>query len=215
VVQGDTLGRLAERAGTTAQQLASANCLSNANVIAVGQPLRVPRQPNTAIPPTATPINAPVPLDLNPAGLPPGNVCAVSNPNPNAPVQVYVESGGGNLSPANIRLVTWAPFVRVMDAWYQIAAPETGGIFVPASQTILAGVTCPLNYQICTFTYPGSGNFLTYSGAGSNYGPGVQLPGNTPLPVLGRSQGWVQVGTDYLHAGWIESAAGTLAGPCN
>jgi LysM repeat protein len=57
VMAGDTLGRIAVRAGTSTAELIQANCLTNANLISVGQSLRVPRQPTppTAIPPTLTP----------------------------------------------------------------------------------------------------------------------------------------------------------------
>jgi len=57
VVAGDTLGRVAVRAGTSTTALMQANCLSNANLISVGQALRVPRQPTppTAKPPTVVP----------------------------------------------------------------------------------------------------------------------------------------------------------------
>ncbi len=60
VVTGDTLGRIAVRAGTSTAELIQANCLTNANLISVGQSLRVPRQPTppTAIPPTLTPTPA-------------------------------------------------------------------------------------------------------------------------------------------------------------
>ncbi len=52
VVAGDTLGSIALRSGTTANALATANCLSNPNNIQVGQQLRVPVIP---IPPTVPP----------------------------------------------------------------------------------------------------------------------------------------------------------------
>ncbi len=57
VVTGDTLGRIAVRAGSSTAELIQANCLTNANLISVGQSLHVPRQPTppTAIPPTITP----------------------------------------------------------------------------------------------------------------------------------------------------------------
>lgn len=57
VVTGDTLGRIAVRAGSSTAELIQANCLTNANLISVGQSLHVPRQPTppTAIPPTLTP----------------------------------------------------------------------------------------------------------------------------------------------------------------
>lgn len=50
VVSGDTLGKIAQRTGTTVNALVQANCLANANVIAVGQTLRVPRLPVTETP---------------------------------------------------------------------------------------------------------------------------------------------------------------------
>ncbi len=45
VVGGDTLNKIAQRYGTTAGVLASANCLPNINVIYTGQQLRVPPSP--------------------------------------------------------------------------------------------------------------------------------------------------------------------------
>ena len=46
VVQaGDTLLRIAQRVGSTVTELAYANCLPNANLVYVGQQLRVPRLP--------------------------------------------------------------------------------------------------------------------------------------------------------------------------
>jgi LysM repeat protein len=53
---GDTLNRIAARAGTTAAVLAAANCLTNPNLIAVGQRLRVPYYlPPVTQPPPITP----------------------------------------------------------------------------------------------------------------------------------------------------------------
>lgn len=45
VVRGDTLNKIAQRYGTTAGILASANCLPNINTIYAGQQLRVPPAP--------------------------------------------------------------------------------------------------------------------------------------------------------------------------
>ncbi len=57
VAVGDTIGQIAARTGTAAAALTQANCLTNANLISVGQTLRVPRQPlpPTVLPPTAEP----------------------------------------------------------------------------------------------------------------------------------------------------------------
>ncbi len=60
VVTGDTLGNIAQRAGTTTAQLAAANCLADTNLIYAGQQLYVPQIPATNTPgPTATFTSAP------------------------------------------------------------------------------------------------------------------------------------------------------------
>src|SRR5258707_3894665 len=51
VQQGDTLGVLAQRSGTTLAGLISGNCLDNANQINTGQIIYVPRIPVTQVPP--------------------------------------------------------------------------------------------------------------------------------------------------------------------
>lgn len=56
VVAGDTLGTIAQRTGSTVNQLTTANCLANPNSISVGQQIRVPRSP---APPTATQSSVP------------------------------------------------------------------------------------------------------------------------------------------------------------
>jgi LysM repeat protein len=52
VQRGDTLANIASRSGTTVAALMQANCLTNPDLIFVGQALRVPRQP-VIITPTA------------------------------------------------------------------------------------------------------------------------------------------------------------------
>lgn len=52
VQTGDYLASIANRAGTTVNEVTAANCLANPNFIAVGQRLRLPRQP---VPPSPTP----------------------------------------------------------------------------------------------------------------------------------------------------------------
>jgi LysM repeat protein len=56
VQPGDTLSGIAQRSGTTVDVLAGANCLSNVDIISVGQALRVPVNPG---PPPATDIPSP------------------------------------------------------------------------------------------------------------------------------------------------------------
>ncbi|MCC6803008.1 MAG: LysM peptidoglycan-binding domain-containing protein [Anaerolineae bacterium] len=58
---GDTLLRVAQRTGSTVTELAYGNCLPNANLVYVGQQLRVPRLPQTA-PPSQVTINIVTPI---------------------------------------------------------------------------------------------------------------------------------------------------------
>ncbi len=67
VVAGDTLADIARRSNSTVTELATANCLANANNIFAGQQLRVPRIPATATPkPTSTPQPVPTSMDNDP-----------------------------------------------------------------------------------------------------------------------------------------------------
>jgi murein DD-endopeptidase MepM/ murein hydrolase activator NlpD len=68
VQAGDALSSIAARSGTTTNALIEANCLANANLIMVGQKLRVPNVPTTVTPAvtkTSTPGTA-----QQPGGLP-------------------------------------------------------------------------------------------------------------------------------------------------
>ena len=56
VQAGDTLGSIARRVNSDATTLASVNCLSNPNVIAVGTVLHVPQAPSAASPVPSVPI---------------------------------------------------------------------------------------------------------------------------------------------------------------
>lgn len=58
VVRGDTLNKIAQRYGTTAGVLASANCLANINTIYAGQQLRVPPAPVVLTPAPVPPTSA-------------------------------------------------------------------------------------------------------------------------------------------------------------
>lgn len=73
---GDTLSRLAQRAGITTAALAAGNCIAITNTILVGATLRVPALSVTLPPPTTVP----------PTGVPP-------TPFPHTPVPVYYNEG--------------------------------------------------------------------------------------------------------------------------
>jgi LysM repeat protein len=60
VVPGDSLSKIAARAGSTTSALASGNCIANPNSISVGQVLRVPRTPTSDTLPPPVVNNPPV-----------------------------------------------------------------------------------------------------------------------------------------------------------
>lgn len=62
---GDTLGDIARRAGTTSAALQDANCITNPNLISVGQRIVVPRLPTARVP-TSTPVPDDVALAISP-----------------------------------------------------------------------------------------------------------------------------------------------------
>jgi LysM repeat protein len=58
---GDTLSSIAAATGSTANQLASVNCLEDSRLIVSDQLLFVPRVPDTAIPTAAPQVTSPPP----------------------------------------------------------------------------------------------------------------------------------------------------------
>lgn len=113
VQPGDTLGILAQRTGATLAQLTTANCVSNPNLLAVGQVIRLPRQP---IPPTITPIPQPV---IRWGGTPPNLLCHVLPVIANAPI--YSDAG---LVSFRAFLGDWAPWVETLGSTYRIQLPD-------------------------------------------------------------------------------------------
>jgi LysM repeat protein len=65
IQRGDTLFAVAQRFNLTLQQLQQANCISDPNLIQVGQALRVPFQLATSVPPTTAPVGSPTPTNPN------------------------------------------------------------------------------------------------------------------------------------------------------
>jgi len=65
IQRGDTLFAVAQRFNLTLQQLQQANCISDPNLIQVGQVLRVPFQLATRVPPTTAPVGSPTPTNPN------------------------------------------------------------------------------------------------------------------------------------------------------
>lgn len=67
VKSGDTLSAIATRHGVTVQAIASANGISNVNLIRVGQSLRIPSASGAAV--SAQPVINTVPASINAAAL--------------------------------------------------------------------------------------------------------------------------------------------------
>ncbi|MEO8607379.1 MAG: LysM peptidoglycan-binding domain-containing protein [Chloroflexota bacterium] len=65
IQRGDTLFAVAQRFNLTLAQLQQANCISDPNLIQVGQSLRVPFQLATSAPATTAPVGSPTPTDPN------------------------------------------------------------------------------------------------------------------------------------------------------
>ncbi len=65
IQRGDTLFAVAQRFNLTLQQLQQANCISDPNLIQVGQALRVPFQLATSVPPTTAPVGSATPTNPN------------------------------------------------------------------------------------------------------------------------------------------------------
>lgn len=102
VVAGDTLGTIAERVGSTTAALAQANCLTNLDLVSVGQPLRVPVLP---APPNPQPVSRS--LTINPT---------------------YDDNGGWLIvAPGSTVTITWAGLpASVSKVDFYIIPPGTG-----------------------------------------------------------------------------------------
>lgn len=110
VAAGDTLGSIAQRAGTTTSALSTANCLTDANLITVGQLLRVP----VSIVQT-TPIGPPTP-----SGILVGGQLTVS------PV-IGNDSGWLVLQAGSTVTITWprAEQLGAVEVNFMLSAPGT------------------------------------------------------------------------------------------
>lgn len=209
VTEGDTLGAIAEDAGTTVEQLVTANCLANAELIYVGQQLYVPRLPATAIPvPTATPL---------------------ATVNPNAPVflqalnvqQTWRDSAG--------QAVTYYPSVR-------LSVPVSNATVVTfyvndpggAAAIMIGQDADPWDGAILDYDFPAAGVF-TFQAAADNeslrvlstvftvrYDPGFVPPeGQTNTlgvtPYLRVQDGWTVLrGSSTVTILWRDAPVGAV-----
>lgn len=146
VVAGDTLGAIARRAGTSATELARANCLADANTIRVGQVLRVPALLPPVTPTTTSNIgNIPV---FSSGGNPSIDLCWAAHPGSTAVVNLYqypASSNGGAPSGFIGRLGDWAVVVSASyNGWYQIAFGDGTRGWVDGATITLGGTCSPL-----------------------------------------------------------------------
>ncbi|HLV36584.1 MAG TPA: LysM peptidoglycan-binding domain-containing protein [Spirillospora sp.] len=160
VVAGDTLSNIAQRASSTAAALASGNCLPNANVISVGQVLRVPRPVTATLPPTAT---SPV--------VQPGQRGTIF-------VSSFISADAGSyllLRGETITLRWDNPPANLYRASFVIQNPITG------AQTQIAEDSNPTNGVAVSWTVPAGvqgsliaiGRFLNSNAVASSYPAGV------------------------------------------
>jgi hypothetical protein len=171
VQRGDILNAIAQRVGSSAAELARANCLNNPNLIEVGQPLRVPRLP--AVPATATPRPSPAIVTITAP-----QTGALLDPTRAIPV-TGTASGLGSVT------------VQALDAANNVLAAQTvvvSGTNWQANLTV--GVTPGTTGRIAAFaTSPQTGSVIASASVNVTYGTApVGTPGepllqiNLPLP---------------------------------
>ena len=144
VAAGDTLSRIAQRAGTTAAVLAQANCLANANAIYAGQVIKVP----VLLPATSTPTLQPVAPTYYSQGIQPYDACIVNtragtsaplfgDPNGAMPLPGYLGNWGIRLGEQNgFHQIVTSP--QGIVAWVRLSdSYVTGFCIYPPTPTTL------------------------------------------------------------------------------
>jgi LysM repeat protein len=136
VQAGDTLGILAQRTASTVSQIAAANCLTNPNLLAAGQVIRLARQPvlpTTTLPPQQPPV-------IRWGGTPPNMLCIVVPAVANAPI--YSDAG---LISFRAFLGDWAPWLENI-AWggsangaFRIQLPDGTSAYMAAATVQMRG----------------------------------------------------------------------------
>jgi hypothetical protein len=183
VVAGDTLGQIAQRTGTTIQQLTTANCLASAELIYVGQKLYVPRLP-ASTQPTLT-------LTFIPTWTSAPGQTAVPTSSANLPVISQPLSADQHWRDSSGWAVTYYPTVRVTVGVVQNADAVNFYVDDPASsKPIFIGQDAdPWDGAYVDYTFPAPGNY-TFEAVAQNesgtvnstvftirYDPGFVPPG--------------------------------------
>jgi LysM repeat protein len=166
VTRGDTVGLIAQRTGTTVNEIVQASCLTNPNLIEVGQELRVPQDPTLA---------------------PRLNIVLPGSGRTVDPAQgVFVSGVGRNLPDGSI-------MVRALDASNNILAQQI--ITVGATtQGDWANWQASLFVQVqqgtagTIFAYsPATGNPVVTASVPILFGQGSETPTPTPEPTEDES----------------------------
>ncbi len=189
VVAGDTLGQIAQRSGTTVQQLVAANCLANSELIYAGQQLYVPVLPATVTPaPTAIP---------------------AATANPNMPVFGQALSADQHWIDSTGRAVTYYQTVRVSVGVVRNAITVDFYVNDPAngSAVFIGADVDPWDGAFVDYTFPAPGDY-TFQAVAENefvrlnssiftvrYDPSFNPPGGqtnalTITPNKGYANGW-------------------------
>jgi LysM repeat protein len=235
VVAGDTMAGIARRSNSTVANLTAANCLANANVITVGQQLRVPTLPVVTDPPNVTYV---------------GQV-AVSPATFNAAANTYIVQAGGSvlltwqsaalsgLDSVEFALLPLSPTARLQGLQsfigsdnyladgatityavpatgalgYPVAVGKKGGQIVSRSNLAFALSTgSPTQPCIAQVNVPATN---LYSGPAQTYVIVSTVAGSDTFTVTGRADnGWFQV--TYNNASpWIDKNVVSLSGDCS
>ncbi len=133
VVAGDTISSLAVRANSTVNDIVAGNCLANANTIAVGQTLRLPRAPQSAPPPTQPP-----------ATLSPGSPTGYLSLNN----IISGDAGFVALLRGDTLTIQWInPPPNMWRAFFQLESPD-GGVITPIGEDANPADGVTLNWTV-------------------------------------------------------------------
>lgn len=181
VATGDTLGSIATRAGSTSAELTRINCLTNPNIISVGQVLRVPRA--VSPPPTATvalltgavnvtPVlrqengaqilkpNSAVTLTWNPLSTPyAGRIRFYYTPTGTGVSRVLL---GSDENPTDGVSLTWVVPANTLGYLSAEAVPVLSeGVFAATAQSVFVAADLPSNGAAAiTITSPANGTVV-------------------------------------------------------
>ncbi|WP_238625528.1 LysM peptidoglycan-binding domain-containing protein [Aggregatilinea lenta] len=204
VAAGDTLGVIAAVTGSTVAQLASANCLTNTELIYVGQQLRVPQAP-----PVAT---------------------AIPTSNPQLPIYSTALTVDPHWTDLNGRAITYSEAVRVNAGEVLNAATVAFYVNDPSGGPAIGigSDTDPYDGAFVDYDFPAAGAY-TFQAVAANevgtlssttftvtYDPAYQPPGGqrnllTITPIISTAGGWYTLqGGATVTVTWPDGPVGAL-----